>query len=339
MQSRRTYQVKEVASSSGLSIRALHYYDAIGLLVPSFRTAAGYRLYDADDLLRLQQILIGRELGLSLEDIRRSLDDPSFDRRRALLEQRAALERRARHTTEMIHAIDAAIAIIDGVNDAAIVEEVCDAPRSGASFNQQEGTTVDIQKIFDGFDPDKYADETRQRWGNGDAYEISMRRTRSYSEADWERFKQEQGAIYAAAAAAMKSGKGPADAAAMDVAERHRLSIDRWFYPCSAQLHCGLADMYEADQRFRENIDKTSTPPVSRRSCRPRSARTRSVRRRSDLEVASASGFDTVVGGRLTFSHLWLLADVRRPTGCRGLSRQRESPFYFRCSPSTRTSR
>jgi hypothetical protein len=54
----------------------------------------------------------------------------------------------------------------------------------------------------------------------------------------------------------MKSGKGPGDAAAMDVAERHRLSIDRWFYPCSAQMHCGLADMYEADQRFQENIDK-----------------------------------------------------------------------------------
>jgi MerR family transcriptional regulator, thiopeptide resistance regulator len=256
MQSRRTYQVKEVASLSGLSIRALHHYDAIGLLVPSFRTAAGYRLYDADDLLRLQQIMIGRELGLSLEDIRRSLDDPSFDRRRALLEQRAALERRARHTTEMIHAIDAAIAILAGVNDAAIVEEVCDAPRSGASFNEQEGATVDMKKIFDGFYPDKYADETKQRWGKTDAYKISMQRTKSYSEADWETFKQEQGAIYADAVAAMKSGKGPADAAAMDVAERHRLSIDRWFYPCSAQLHCGLADMYEADHRFQENIDK-----------------------------------------------------------------------------------
>ena len=55
MQSRRQYQVKEVAELSGLSIRALHHYDAIGLLTPSFRTAAGYRVYDAYDLLRLQQ--------------------------------------------------------------------------------------------------------------------------------------------------------------------------------------------------------------------------------------------------------------------------------------------
>jgi DNA-binding transcriptional MerR regulator len=255
MQSRH-YQVKEVAELSGLSIRALHHYDAIGLLTPSFRSAAGYRLYDADDLLRLQQILIGRELGLPLEDIRRSLDDPSFDRRRALLTQRAALERRTQHTAEMIHAIDAAIAMIDGAHDAEIVEQVCDAPSSGASFTEQEGTTVGMKKIFDGFDPDQYADEAKQRWGGTDAYKVSMRRTKSYTEADWKRFKEEQSSIYADAVAAMRSGKGPDDPAAMDAAERHRLSIDRWFYPCSRQMHCGLADMYEADQRFQENIDK-----------------------------------------------------------------------------------
>jgi DNA-binding transcriptional MerR regulator len=257
MQSRH-YQVKEVAELSGVSIRALHHYDAIGLLAPSFRSAAGYRLYGADDLLRLQQILIGRELGLSLEDIRRSLDDPSFDRRRALLEQREALRRRVQHTAEMIKAIDSAIAVIDSSHDAEIVEQVCDAPRSGEAFTKQEGTTVDMKKIFDGFDPDKHADEAKQRWGHTDAYKLSMRRTQSYTEADWTRMKDEQNAIYADAVVAMTSGKGPSDPAAMDVAERHRLSIDRWFYPCGTQMHCGLADMYEADSRFRECIDKHS---------------------------------------------------------------------------------
>jgi DNA-binding transcriptional MerR regulator len=81
--SRRAYQVKQAAELAGVSVRTLHHYDAIGLLVPSGRTEAGYRLYDDDDLLRLQQIQIGRELGLPLEEIRRSLDDPSFDRRQA----------------------------------------------------------------------------------------------------------------------------------------------------------------------------------------------------------------------------------------------------------------
>jgi DNA-binding transcriptional MerR regulator len=259
MQSRRTYQVKEVAQLSGVSIRALHHYDAIGVLTPSLRTAAGYRLYDGDDLLRLQQILIGRELGLSLEDIRRSLDDPSFDRRRALLEQREALRRRARHTAEMIGAIDAAILMIDRDHDARIVAEVCDAP-GGASLHEEEdasmSSNVDLKEIFDGFDPDQYAHEVEQRWGGTDAYEVSIQRTRSYSEADWQKFKEEQGSIYADAVVAMKLGRGPSDPAAMDVAERHRLSIDRWFYPCSPRMHCGLADLYEADERFRGNIDQ-----------------------------------------------------------------------------------
>ena len=99
MPTRRTYQVKQVARLTGLTIRTLHHYDAIGLLAPSARSAAGYRLYDDDDLLRLQQILIGRELGLSLEAIRRSLDDPRFDRRQALLAQRTELEARTTRAT------------------------------------------------------------------------------------------------------------------------------------------------------------------------------------------------------------------------------------------------
>src|SRR5688572_30098907 len=167
MPPRRTYQVKEVAHLSGLTVRTLHHYDSIGLLVPSDRSAAGYRLYDDDDLLRLQQIVIGRELGLSLEAIRRSLDDPCFDRRRALLTQRTELAARAERATEMIRAIDAALTAIE----------------------EKDMGKVDFKKIFDGFDPEQYENEVEQRWGNTDAYKISAQRSKSYTEADWQRFK------------------------------------------------------------------------------------------------------------------------------------------------------
>lgn len=234
MPSRRTYQVKEVAELSGLTIRALHHYDSIGLLVPSARTGAGYRLYGDDDLLRLQQILIGRELGLSLEAIRRSLDDPGFDRRQALLAQRSELAARADRAADMIRAIDAALTAIE----------------------EKDMGKIDMKKIFDGFDPDQYAEETKQRWGHTDAYKISVRRTKSYTEADWQRMKDEQAAIYADALAAREAGVRPDEPRAMDVAERHRLSIDRWFYPCGLEMHCGLADLWEADRRYADNIDK-----------------------------------------------------------------------------------
>jgi MerR family transcriptional regulator, thiopeptide resistance regulator len=236
---KRTYQVKEVAQLAGVSVRTLHHYDEIGLLVPTERTAAGYRQYDDDDLLRLQQILIGRELGLSLEDIRRSLDDPRFDRREALRAQREQLAARAHRTAEMIRAVDKALAVLDG-----------GGPQEYAMSNAEK------KELFDGFDPAQYEDEARERWGDTEAYKVSKNRTSRYTKADWERLSVEQAAIYGDMVAAMRAGVTADSTQAMDVAERHRLSIDRWFYPCSAQMHRGLADMYEADARFAENIDK-----------------------------------------------------------------------------------
>jgi MerR family transcriptional regulator, thiopeptide resistance regulator len=237
MARQRLHQVKDVAKLSGVSVRTLHHYDEIGLLVPTDRSGKGYRLYDDDDLLRLQQILIGRELGLSLEAIRRSLDDPSFDRRRALLSQRAELAKRAQQTEAMLRAIDAALASL----------------QPAAS---PEGDNMNFEKIFDGFDPSKHEAEAQRRWGDTDAFKESKRRTQAYSAEDWQRLAVEQGAIYADAFRALGSGLEPGSAEAMAIAERHRLSIDRWFYPCSYAMHCGLADLYENDARFAENIDK-----------------------------------------------------------------------------------
>ena len=219
---------------TGVSIRTLHHYDEIKLLVPKTRTRAGYRLYNDDDLIRLQQILIGRELGMPLEEIRRSLDDPRFDRRKALLAQREQLQKRAHTTNAMIRAVDAALAAIEG----------------------KRGETMDMKKIFDGFDPAKYEDEAKQRWGHTDAFKESARRTKGYTKRDWEAIKAEQAAIYKDAFTAMKAGRKASDTEVMAIAERHRLSIDRWFYPCSTMAHRGLASLYESDERFAASIDQ-----------------------------------------------------------------------------------
>jgi DNA-binding transcriptional MerR regulator len=236
MGSPRTYRIKEVAELAGVTVRTLHHYDAIGLLTPSSRSGAGYRLYDDADLLRLQQILIGRELGLPLEAIRRSLDDPRFDRRAALRTQRAELATRAERVERMVRAIDAALALLD----------------------QQETTmtTGDMKNIFDGFDSEQYDAEVEQRWGDSDAFRVSAERTKAYGEVEWLELKKEQAAILADAAAAQRAGVRPDEPRAMDIVERYRLSIDRWFYPCSRAMHCGLADMWEADRRYADNIDK-----------------------------------------------------------------------------------
>ena len=220
---------------AGVSVRTLHHYDSIGLLVPRIRTDAGYRLYSEPDLLRLQQILIGRELGLSLEEIRRSLDDPGFDRRIALIDQRERLRERVQQTEAMIRAIDAALAAMD---------------------DGQGEREMNMEDLFQGFDPSQYDDEVRRQWGTTDAFVESKKRTARYTPDDWRAVTAEQAAIFDDAYGALKAGKAPSDADVMDVAERHRLSVDRWFYPCSHRIHRDLASMYEADDRFRQSIDK-----------------------------------------------------------------------------------
>jgi DNA-binding transcriptional MerR regulator len=101
--------VGEVARLARVSVHTLHHYDAVGLLPPSGRSEAGYRLYTAPDLERLQQILLFRELGFALAEIRRIMLDPGFDRRRALSAQRALLADRARRLDAMRAAIDDAL--------------------------------------------------------------------------------------------------------------------------------------------------------------------------------------------------------------------------------------
>lgn len=231
----RLYQVKELAQIANVSVRTLHHYDEIGLLRPSQRSASGYRKYDQGDLLRLQQILIRRELGLPLEEIRRCLDDPGFDQRQALLAQREQLRARARHTAEMLQAVERALAWIDSA---------------------QMEVEMDPKQLFDGFDPAQYDAEAEQRWGSSEAFKESARRTQGYSSDDWQRFASEQAALYADAFSLLTAGEPPDSERAGSVAERHRSLIDRWFYPCSLEMHRGLATLYESDARFAANIDR-----------------------------------------------------------------------------------
>jgi DNA-binding transcriptional MerR regulator len=231
----RTYQIKEVADLAGVSARTLRHYDEVGLLKPSHRSASGYRLYGDADLLRLQQIMIGRSLGLALEDIRRSLDDPNLDPEALLREQRAALVARARATADMIRSIDAAIELLHPPS----IEE----------------SSVNMKAIFDGFDPSQYEVETKQRWGTTDAYAESARRTQRYATDDWIRIKEESNQILKCAVELMISGATAGSDAAIEVAERYRQWVDRWFYPCDLRMHAGLADLYESDPRFAQSFD------------------------------------------------------------------------------------
>ncbi len=229
--SKHRLTVQAVAKLSGVTPRALHYYDEIGLLSPA-RGKADYRIYSAADLLRLQQILVYRELGLPLQRIKALMDEPGFSTERALLEQRAQLEEKAESTARMLAAVDQALARLRG--DAR----------------------VELASLFDGFDPQRYEREAAERWGETEAYAESHRRTRDYSEEDWARIKKESDRILERVAHAVEHSTPSTSADACELAEAYRLHVDRYFYPCSRAMYREVAALYTTDARFQQNLDR-----------------------------------------------------------------------------------
>ncbi len=114
----------------------------------------------------------------------------------------------------------------------------------------------DVTELFNGFNPSEHETEAEERWGTTEAYKESARRTKSYSKVDWERYKTEAAAIGTKLAAFMRAGTSVTDANVQAAVEEHRLLIDRWFYPCSPELHKALGAMYVTDARFTANLDK-----------------------------------------------------------------------------------
>lgn len=241
------WRVSEVARMAHVTVRTLHHYDEIGLLVPWERSQAGYRYYSEADLERLHQILLYRELGFPLEGIGTLLDEPAMDRQTALRAQRGLLEEKRRRTEAVIRAVDRTLE------------------------SMERGTTMNTEELFEGFEdltdaPEdvrahhaKHAGEVKQRWGNTDAYKESMRRVKGYSKEDWNEIQDQGDQNEARMAALLAAGADPEGDEPMAAAEAMRQHIGRWFYPCSYEMHAGLADMYEADPRFAAHYEECAT--------------------------------------------------------------------------------
>ncbi len=158
------YTVGALARLSGVTVRTLHHYDSIGLLSPSARSAAGYRLYSQADLLRLRQVLFYRELGFGLDEIAEILADPADGTDDHLRRQHRLLRERAARTAALLRA----------------VEKEMEARDMGMALTPEEQ--------FEVFGTDKmaeYAEEARQRWGDTDAWQESQRRSAAYTKEDW----------------------------------------------------------------------------------------------------------------------------------------------------------
>jgi DNA-binding transcriptional MerR regulator len=233
--------VKQVARASGVSVRALHHYDEIGLLRPAHVGRNRYRYYGREEMLRLQQILIHRELGIPLAQIGAILDAPGFDRIAALEAQRGRLEREAERYAQLVRTIDRTIASLKG--DRAM-------------------RNADLYK---GFSPEKQAEYENwlvERFGGDMPARIATSKKKYTQLSDPERAKvqDELRDIETAWADAMEQGV-PADSPTLDplLARFRDWVAYMWDRPCPPQAFAGLADLHLGHPDFVSRYEQLGT--------------------------------------------------------------------------------
>ena len=223
--------VKEVSSLTGVSVRTLHHYDAIGLLKPTRVTEAGYRLYDDASLQRLQSILLLRQLEFPLKEIKEILDSPGFDPVAALEQQIRLLELRREQLDKLI--------------------------RHARALQQAGGSFMKFD-AFDNSQFDAYAAEAKARWGKTDAYKEFEKKTKDQSREQ----KKAQGDGLMAIFAEIGQVKhlAPESAEAQALIAKLQAYITHNFYTCTPQILKGLGQMYIAGDAMTDNINAAGGP-------------------------------------------------------------------------------
>ena len=224
-------QIKEFAKLTGVSVRTLHYYDEIGLLKPALVDAQnGYRFYDENSLLRMQEILFYRELDFPLKSILEILSSPDYDKQKALAEQRKLLELKKERLERIIDALD-------GATKGKVTM---------AAFDNSDYETARKQ----------YEVEAKQRWGETDAYKEHAEKTAKYTKDKWQDVNDGLMAVFAKFAECMKNGNTSNSDEAQALVIELKDYITENYYTCTNQILAGLGQMYVDDERFKTNIDK-----------------------------------------------------------------------------------
>ena len=218
--------IKDFAKACGVSVRTLHYYDEIGLLKPSFVDEwTGYRYYDENSLLRMQEIMFYRELDFSLKNISQIISSPYYDKEKALSQQKKLLILKKERLEKLILSID-------------------DAMKGKVVMN-----------AFDNSEFEKYKDEAKEEWGNTTAYAEYSEKSKNYGKDKFSAISGEMAEIFSKFNRAMKNSDADSDEAQILVKELQDY-ITNNFYTCTKEILSGLGQMYVYDERFKNNIDK-----------------------------------------------------------------------------------
>ncbi|MEU2235194.1 MerR family transcriptional regulator [Streptomyces vietnamensis] len=229
------WSIADVARMSGVTSRTLRHYDEIGLLAPAWTASDGHRHYEEPQLLRLQQILLMRELDLGLREIRDVLDSGA-DRVTVLREHHARLLAERERLDTLARTVARTIAELQESEDKDMV-----------SINRPEN-------LFEGFRPDPAIEaEARERWP--EAYEQSRQVVEGMTPEAAEQWQREATARMIRFAEHMAAGTPVDDPAVQAEVDAHYQDVRRFWTPC-AEAYRGLAKTYAEDGRFRENFDR-----------------------------------------------------------------------------------
>lgn len=229
------YTVKQVSELAQVSVRTLHYYDEIGLLRPSKVGENGYRYYDDAALLRLQQILFYREIGLELMQIKDVLDDPDFDLVAALRSHRTVLQDKITRLQNLIDTVDSTMMHLVGEVDMG----------------------KNKKRLFEAFSEKKqkeYERSARLQYGP-DIVNDSIKRWNSYTEAQKKAIGEEGNQVYSDLVDALEAGLPPQSAEVQGILQRWHNHI-RYFYEPTLEILRGLGEHYNTEPEFIANFKK-----------------------------------------------------------------------------------
>lgn len=229
----RPLTVGDAAAAAGVTVRTLHHWDAVGLVPPSARTSAGYRLYTAADVARLRRVVAYRELGVALEDVPALLDATGAEavdtlrRHRELLGERIArMERTARALDRLVAARERGLLLTP---------------------------TEQVALFGEGWDP-AWPGQARELWGDTAQWAQYAERSAERTPEDWQHLADDVAALEADLATACREGVDPASPRAAALAERHRDSMGAHF-DCPPARHVCLARRFVDDAGFRAHYD------------------------------------------------------------------------------------
>ncbi len=219
--------VKDVSKITGVSVRTLHHYDAIGLLKPTKVTEAGYRMYDDTALSRLQNILLFRELQFPLKEIKVILDSPDFDPSEVIAQQIGLLELQYKRIGELI---------------------------SFAREIQKKGVVTMDFDVFDKKEIEKYKEEVQAKWGNTKAYQEYKQKDVARNEGSYSKIATELMAVFSELGG-LKHLTPDSDEVQKKISALQKFITDH-YYTCTNEILRGLGELYVCDERFKGTLDR-----------------------------------------------------------------------------------